>query len=132
MVLIAREASDRDNLALLTGAINANGCFVGVDDHIVVGFAILEYSFYANGFIPLFVVSREHRRSGTGTALLKHAATHCRTPKLFSSTNESNREMQALLKKVGFRESGRIDNLDDGDPEIVYFKRVSEGPPARS
>ena len=32
--------------------------------------------------------------------------------------------MQALCEKLGFVKSGWIDNLDEGDPEIIYFKRL--------
>jgi hypothetical protein len=34
--------------------------------------------------------------------------------------------MQALLLKNGFVQSGFIENLDEGDPEQVYFKRIKE------
>jgi RimJ/RimL family protein N-acetyltransferase len=56
--------------------------------------------------------------------LLRYLVSICQTPKLFSSTNQSNRPMQALFAKVGFEQSGRIDNLDPNDPEIVYYKAV--------
>ena len=48
----------------------------------------------------------------------------CRTPKLFTSTNLSNLPMQSLLAKLEYQLSGVIHNLDEGDPEIVYFKRL--------
>lgn len=44
--------------------------------------------------------------------------------KLFTSTNLSNLPMQSLLSKSGYELSGVIHNLDVGDPEIVYYKRV--------
>jgi hypothetical protein len=31
--------------------------------------------------------------------------------------------MQRVCDALGFVRSGRIENLDEGDPEIVYFKR---------
>lgn len=34
--------------------------------------------------------------------------------------------MQQVLKKLGFVESGYIENLDEGDPELVYFKHIGE------
>ena len=48
-------------------------------------------------------------------------------PKLFTSTNRSNAPMQSLLAKLGYRPSGVIENLDEGDPELVYMKHVSDG-----
>ena len=32
--------------------------------------------------------------------------------------------MQSLLSKFGYVLSGVIHNLDEGDPEIVYLKRL--------
>src|SRR5262245_18145068 len=32
--------------------------------------------------------------------------------------------MQALCEKLGYVKSGWIDNLDEGDPGIIYFKRL--------
>ena len=48
----------------------------------------------------------------------------CRTPKLFTSINLSNLGMQSLLAKSGYELSGVIHNLDEGDPELVYLKRL--------
>ena len=44
------------------------------------------------------------------------------TKKIFSSTNQSNKRMQEVFKANGFIQSGFVENLDDGDPEIIYFK----------
>ena len=44
--------------------------------------------------------------------------------KLFTSTNQSNAAMHAFCAAAGFVRSGVIENLDDGDPEIVYFKAL--------
>jgi len=43
---------------------------------------------------------------------------------LFITTNLSNLPMQSLLVKLGYVLSGVIPYLDEGDPEIVYFKRL--------
>lgn len=32
--------------------------------------------------------------------------------------------IELLIVHPGFRRSGYIENLDEGDPEIVYFKRI--------
>src|SRR3990172_5792197 len=69
-------------------------------------------------------VDREFRRRGIGSALVRHMEQSCKTAKLFTSTNRSNKPMQALLDKLGYQPSGVIENLDEGDPELVYVKRV--------
>jgi len=32
--------------------------------------------------------------------------------------------MRRLCARLGFQPSGIVENLDDGDPELFYFKRV--------
>jgi len=70
----------------------------------------------------MLYVNPAYRRQGCGEMLMVHMEKACRTNKLFTSTNQSNKPMQALLEKLGFTLSGRIENLDPGDPELVYFK----------
>ena len=107
-------------------AVSAGRCFVAVVDGNVVGFIVLEYTFYANGFISLLYVHPDFRRQGIGSELIRHVETICQTEKLFTSTNESNVPMQNILRKLGYVRSGTIDNLDKGDPECVYFKRPAK------
>jgi hypothetical protein len=58
--------------------------------------------------------------------LLRHLIGLCRTDKLWTSTNLSNQPMQALLVHAGFRLSGFIENLDENDPELVFFIPVPQ------
>ena len=104
--------------------VDAGHCFVAVLDQTVVGYGVLNYTFYSNGWIDMLYVHSDYRRRGAATTLLRHMELCCRTPKLFASTNQSNSGMQALLTKLGYESSGVIHNLDEGDPEIVYFKRL--------
>jgi hypothetical protein len=61
------------------------------------------------------------------TALVRHLEQWCITGKLFTSTNESNKPMQGLLQSLAYQPSGTVYNLDEGDPEIFYFKRLERG-----
>ena len=90
----------------------------------VVGYGVLNYIFYGQGWIDMLYVAESRRRQGAGNTLIEHMQQQCRTTKLFTSTNLSNLPMQNLLTKLGFVISGQIDNLDEGDPEIIYFKRL--------
>ena len=90
----------------------------------VIGVAVFDYTFFEHGFISLIYVRPGARRTGAGEALLRYLASICQTPKIFSSTNQSNLPMQALFAKVGFEESGMIHNLDPNDPELLYYKAV--------
>lgn len=88
-----------------------------------MGYGVLHYHFFGCGFIELLMVGERYRRRGVGLVLITALKSHCRHPKLFTSTNRSNLPMQRLLLNAGFVASGQIDNLDDGDPEQVFLSR---------
>ena len=121
--LIALQESERREF--IHREVTSGHCFVAAADGTVIGCGVLNYSFYHNGWIDMLYVHSEHRRRGAGTALMRQMESVCRTPKLFTSTNRSNQVMQSLLAKLEYEVSGVIHNLDEGDPEIVYFKRLS-------
>lgn len=120
--LIAREDEERRDF--ISREVTCGNCFVAVDHEAVIGYGVLNYSFYRNGCIDMLYVHSKHRRRGAGAALLRYMESLCRTVKLFTSTNQSNLQMQSLLAKSGYELSGVIHNLDEGDPELVYFKRL--------
>ena len=107
---------------LFERAIPRGGGYVLEQEGTVIGVAVLEYTFFEHGFISLIYVNPNARRTGAGEMLLRYLMSICETPKLFSSTNQSNHAMQALFAKVGFEPSGLIHNLDPDDPEIVYYR----------
>ncbi|MFH9736495.1 GNAT family N-acetyltransferase [Streptomyces roseolus] len=97
-----------------------------------LGYGVLEYTFFEQGFIPLVMVAPSARRQGVGVRLLKAAEAACATPKLFTSTNVSNHPMQLLLRRVGWKPVGLLDGLDEGDPELFYLcPRRLPTPPGR-
>ncbi len=108
----------------IVAALHKGDAFVAERDGTVIGYGVLTYSFYGNGMLELLYVDRGYRRSGVGRSLLEYAESRCKTPKLFTSTNVTNKPMQLLLEGLGYQPSGYIDNLDPGDPELVYCKRL--------
>ena len=119
--LVQVNPSRKDFLARV---VRAGQCSVARIGDTVVGFAVLEQSFYEQGFISLLMTQPEHRRHGIAKALIRHIESICPTEKLFTSTNQSNTIAQKVYESLGFVRSGYIENLDEGDPEIVYFKRL--------
>jgi ribosomal protein S18 acetylase RimI-like enzyme len=95
---------------------------VATAGEITIGYVVLDYSFYENGFISMLCVHPDYRRQGVGERLMQQVEGVCRTEKLFTSTNLSNTAMQRLLARLGYVLSGVIHNLDEDDPELVYFK----------
>lgn len=104
-------------------AIKHGECYFETFDEIIRGFAILNYTFFDNGFVELLMVAEKYRHCGIGFALLNHLFAICKTQKLFTSTNKSNEPMQKLLGKSGFSFCGEIDALDEGDPELFFVKQ---------
>ena len=115
--------SEPSRVGFIEQSIKAGQCYVIECDERVVAYAVLEYSFYECGFISMLYVHPEFRRRGFGSKLMKYLERSCKTEKLFTSTNNSNKNMQALLENIGYQRSGIIENLDEGDPEIIYFKQ---------
>jgi ribosomal protein S18 acetylase RimI-like enzyme len=93
---------DGHRRAVIARSIDAGACSVIVVNEQVVGYAILEYSFYEQGFIALLYIHPDHRRRGAGLKLMRHLETACQTAKLFISTNLSNLPMQSLLAKLEY------------------------------
>ena len=104
----------------------AGTCHVADSGGELLGYGVLSHTFYGHGFVELLYVHPGRRRRGAGAALLLHFESLCRSPKLFTSTNLSNLPMQSLLNRAGYALSGVIHNLDEGDPEVIYFKRLRQ------
>jgi ribosomal protein S18 acetylase RimI-like enzyme len=98
------------------------GAFVALADGRPIGVGEFHTQFFGHLFIELLLVDERHRRRGVARALIEACATAAPTDRLFTSTNTSNLAAQALFLGAGFQPSGSIENLDEGDPEIVYCK----------
>jgi ribosomal protein S18 acetylase RimI-like enzyme len=116
------ESASGGRREFLERAVQKGGGCTLEQDGKAIGVGVLEYTFFEHGFISLIYVSPAARRTGAGEMLVQYLVSMCGTPKVFSSTNQSNGPMQALFAKVGFVRSGVIYNLDPNDPEIVYCK----------
>ncbi|EMG6527067.1 MULTISPECIES: GNAT family N-acetyltransferase [Providencia] len=95
-------------------------CYVLEANNEILAYGVLHYYFYSHAFIELLMVNKNHRRQGLGLTLINKLKMQSKTPKIFTSTNQSNTATQQLLIKTGFIPSGYIENLDDNDPELIY------------
>ena len=98
------------------------GALVAFAGGELVGVAEFHTRFFGHLFIELLLVAARHRRRGVASALIAACAAAAPTDRLFTSTNASNLAAQSLFLRSGFQVSGSIDNLDEGDPEIVYCR----------
>lgn len=97
-------------------------CHMAFREGEPVGFIVYNRAFFHRPFIERVMVAEAFRRQGIGRTLVDHACTVWRREPVWTSTNQSNAPMQALLKGAGFIESGKIDNLDPNDPELVFMR----------
>ncbi len=100
--------------------------YVARQEHQIVGFLLMQHHFFEQPFIKLLIVHPSFRRQRIGGALMQHIEPIYTPGKLFTSTNESNKKMQQLCERLGYIRSGIIENLDEGDPDLIYFKRLIE------
>lgn len=111
--------------AFIAQAVGQGQCWVAEetgDTAALLGYGVLNDSFFEQAFIPLIVVKESARRRGVGSAILGELQSRCEAAKLFTSTNASNEPMRRLLAQLGFIASGQVDNLDEGDPELIFVK----------
>ena len=116
----------REHGALLTARVETGEVFLFERAGAVRGYAVVrERAFFGRDFVELLSVATGDRRSGVGSSLLQRTVESASTPRIFTSTNESNRPMVRLLEKAGWRLSGVLEGIDQGDPELVYFMDAS-------
>jgi ribosomal protein S18 acetylase RimI-like enzyme len=117
----ARIESDRREL--VREAILEKRCWVLESEKDILGYGILTHGFFGRSFLELIYIDELQRSKGYGPTLISFLEAHSRSSDFFTSTNLSNAHMQHVLQKLGYEQSGIINNLDPGDPEIVYVKR---------
>ncbi len=109
----------------ITKAILGEECFIILADNSAVGFVIFDYRFFDLGWIELIIIGEKHRGKGIGGQAIDLICQQSKTDKVFTSTNSSNIQMQKALGKVGFSFAGKINGLDEGDPELFYYKGIN-------
>ena len=111
----------------ITKAILDEECFIILANNRTVGFVIFDYRFFDQGWIELIILGEKYRGKGIGRQAIDLICKQCKTNKVFTSTNSSNIQMQKALSKVGFSFAGKINGLDDGDPDFFYYKNINNG-----
>ncbi len=127
-VLVSRSSRRRH---LITETVKQQHGFVARQENQIVGFLLMHEHFFELPFIELLMVHPSFRRQSIGTALMQHIEMIYTPGKLFTSTNSSNEPMQRLCERLGYVRSGIIEHLDEDDPELVYFKRLTNEAPFR-
>ena len=108
----------------ITKAIVNQECWIILADNSAIGFVLFDYRFFDQGWIELLIIAEKYRGKGIGGQVLNLIGKQCNTQKIFTSTNSSNSRMQKALSKAGFSFAGKIIGLDEGDPELFYYKKI--------
>ncbi len=103
-------------------AVQAGETIVATVDGRFAGFAVFHRRFFERDFLSLLIVEPWCRRRGVASKLVAAVEKRCEGVDLFTSTNRSNAVMLASLQRWGFSPTGRIDNIDPGDPELIFRK----------
>ncbi len=115
---------DEERTRFIRKSLEKESVYVAIEEDRINGYCIFDHSFFSRGFISLLIVHPEHRRRGIGLELVRFVESLCESERLFTSTNQSNKPMQSLLRKMGYKRSGVVDDLDPGDPEVFFSKKV--------
>jgi GNAT superfamily N-acetyltransferase len=116
---------DQDRADFLRRSLALGECLVYPHHGAVAGFAVvMPAHFFGRDFIELLMVDPARRRRGIGRNLLRAALAAAGTEQVFTSTNASNQPMRSLLQAEGWSFSGELRGLDEGDPELVFYKRI--------
>ena len=90
----------------------------------VVGFIAYRLDWFECTFVSLIVVREDFRRKGVAREFFKSVEVVSPTPRLFSSTEETNVASIRMHTALGFAPSGHIDNLPQGVRELLFYKRI--------
>ena len=98
---------------------------VAEEDEHVVGLLAYRTDWFQCTFVSLVCVHRDSRRKGLARALFRAVEDMSASPRLFSSTEETNAAAIQLHTALGFAPSGYIDNLPQGYRELLFYKRIN-------
>ena len=96
-------------------------------DGQIVGFLAYRTDWFQCTFVTLVVVHEDYRRKGIAREFFKSVEVISPTPRLFSSTEETNGVSIRMHTALGFTPSGYVDNLPQGTRELLFYRRI---PPA--
>lgn len=95
----------------------------------VVGFLAYRTDWYQCTLVSLVSVRADHRGRGIARALYQTVERMSPSPRLFSSTEETNAASIRMHAALGFSPSGHIDNLPQGHRELLFYKRLAPAGP---
>jgi GNAT superfamily N-acetyltransferase len=114
-------AGDRARVAGVRGWCADSVVLVAEGASGPLGYGVLEYTFFEQGFLTMLMIAPGARRRGVGARLLAAVEPPAPPRELFTSTDVSNVPMQQSLRHADRRPAGLVHGLDEGDPELFYL-----------
>ena len=90
----------------------------------VVGCLAFRTDWFQCTFVALVSVAEGARRRGVARALYRRVEDVSPSPRLYSSSEETNAASIRMHAALGFSPSGYIDNLPQGYRELLFYKRL--------
>jgi len=90
----------------------------------VIGVLAYRTDWFQCTFVTLVSVREDHRKRGIARALYRAVEGMSPSPRIFSSTEETNAVSIQMHTALGFQTSGHIDNLPQGYRELLFYKRL--------
>ncbi len=110
--------------AFIKSHLERHHLIVADADEDIVGFLAYRTDWFRCTLVSLVVVREDFRRRGIAREFFKAVEAISPTPRLFSSTEETNAASIRMHAALGFVPSGHIDNLPQGARELVFYKRI--------
>jgi len=110
--------------AFIKSHLERHHLIVAEADGEVVGLLAYRTDWFQCTLVALVVVKEDFRRRGIAREFFKAVEAVSPTPRLFSSTEETNARSIRMHAALGFVPSGHIDNLPQGPRELVFYKRI--------
>jgi GNAT superfamily N-acetyltransferase len=100
---------------------------VAGDGNDPVGVIAYRTDWFQCTFVSLVCVDKDHRRQGIARELFRGVERMSSSPRIFSSTEETNGVAIRMHTALGFVPSGHIDNLPQGYRELLFYKSCFPG-----
>jgi len=110
--------------AFIKSHLERHHLIVAETDGEVIGFLAYRTDWFQCTFVTLTVVREDYRRRGIAREFFKSVEVVSPTPRLFSSTEETNAVSIRMHTALGFTPSGHVDNLPQGTRELLFYKRI--------
>ena len=110
--------------AFIKSHLERHHLIVAEAEQDIVGLLAYRTDWFQCTLVSLVVVREDFRRRGIAREFFKAVEVVSPTPRLFSSTEETNAVSIRMHAALGFAPSGHIDNLPQGPRELVFYKRI--------